>query len=111
MHYSNLNLELVLSAYCIVVLNGLSFSYASTYKGLRIILAPNIEDVNNVAATQGHAGVVGAAQGYPVAGDAAEGIAVAGDAGVAVAGHAIAADPAEGIDEDADEVVLDSCLT
>jgi hypothetical protein len=65
------------------------FSYTGTDEGPRIILAPNIEDVNNVAdpqgnAPQGNAGVVPAAQGDLVAGDAAEGAAVAGDAGVVV---------------------------
>jgi hypothetical protein len=52
---------------------GLFFPYAGTDEGPRIILAPNIKDVNNVAAPQGDAGVVPATQGVPVAGDAAEG--------------------------------------
>jgi hypothetical protein len=72
--------------------------YAGTDEGPRIILAPNIED--------------------PVAGDAAEGTAVAGDAAQAAAvagdaaeGDACPADPDEDIDEDADQVVVNSQTT
>jgi hypothetical protein len=97
--------------------------YAGTDEVPRIILAPNIEDVNNVAAPQGDAGVVPAALGDPVAGDAAEGTAVAGDAaqgaavagdvgvavvGDAVEGDALPADLDEDVDEDADQVVVNS---
>jgi hypothetical protein len=79
--------------------------------------------VNNVAAPQGDAGAVPAALGDPIAGDAAEGAAVAGDAaqGVVVAGDAgvvVLGDAAEGdafpadqdedVDEDADQVVVNS---
>jgi hypothetical protein len=89
------------------------FPYADTDEGPRIILAPNIENVNNVVAPQGDAGAVVAAQGDLVAGDAAEGAAVAGDSGVAVVGDAaegdaIAANPDEGVDEDAYQVVVNS---
>jgi hypothetical protein len=88
--------------YCIVAY---LFSYAGTDKGPRVILALNIEDVNNAAIPQGDACVVTAAQGDIVAGDAAEGATVVGDA---AEGDAIVADPAKGDDEDADQVVLNS---
>jgi hypothetical protein len=90
------------------------FPYAGIDEGPRIILASNIEDVNNAAAPQGDVAAVPAAQGDP--GDADEGVAVAGDAGVAVVGDAaeedaFPADPDEVIDEDADQVVVNSCPT
>jgi hypothetical protein len=72
--------------------------YAGTDKGSRIILAPNIED--------------------PVAGDAAEGTAVAGDAAQAAAvvgdaaeGDAFPANLDEDVDEDVDQVVVNSQTT
>jgi hypothetical protein len=67
--------------------------YTGTDKGPRIILAPNIED--------------------PFAGDAAKGAAaqVAAVAGDAAEGDAFPADLDEDIDEDADQVVVNSCPT
>jgi hypothetical protein len=72
--------------------------YAGTNEGPRLILAPNIED--------------------PVAGDAAEGAVVAGDAAQAAAvandaaeGDVFPADLDEDVDEDADQVVVNSQTT
>jgi hypothetical protein len=72
--------------------------------------------VNNVAAPQGDASAVPTALGDPVAGDAAKGATVAGDAGVVVVGDAaegdvFPADPDKDVDEDADQVVVNSCPT
>jgi hypothetical protein len=117
--YALFQSEFIVSSICLLhcCIVSYLFPYAGTDEGPRIILAPNIKDLNNVAAPQGDAGAVPAAQGDPIAGDAAEGAAVAGDtaegaavasdAGVVVVGDAaegdaIAADPDEGVDEDAD---------
>jgi hypothetical protein len=79
--------------YCCIV--AYLLLYIDTNEGPRIILAPNIEDP-----------VAGdAAEGAAVAGDAAEAAAVAGDA---AEGDAFPADPDEYIDEDADQVVVNS---
>jgi hypothetical protein len=71
-------------------------AYLLTYAG--IVLAPDIEDL-----------VVGdAAEGAAVAGDAAQAAAVASDA---AEGDAFPADPDEDVDEDADQVVVNSQTT